>query len=297
MLKRGAGDTFLETEQTFHMGLGGRNQWDAHIHGNGRFVIDGWTFGMNNNLLTVAGGGVVTNGPIHVGFTYTGREGNYTNNVFEVTDGGAVYSTGEFRVGYSTSWTVSYNRCHDNSVRVASGTGKPSVWNSNNGNIVTGWQTAAPRENYFTTNNSLRLGFGGIVTNVNTVQIGNENAPDNRLSLEGGELFCNTLNIFDGNILAPALSPDGILPAQVAGTATCGVGAKVVPSITDDSAIGRYALVTADNIVLPHPDPNTMLAGLPENYVWRLRITKDAQTSSDTLWLTCSKPGTVFIIK
>ena len=254
-----------------------------------RFVCD--------NTVTVGTGGVLRNGQIQIAIIDFNDNCIITNNSLEITGGGFVSSSGNAQIGRIVNAERAYNHCNDNFALVKSDCETTSIWNLNRGNIHVGWQNATASATNETVRNSLRLGFGGIVTNVVSVMFGNEHAYDNRLSLEGGALWCDALTFDAYNTLAPVLSPDGIIPARVSGTAKFVNGAKVVPSVIDQT-YGRFALVTAKNIDLDGiADPNDLLRDTPENYTWKLRVIPDTGDETETLFITCGRTTTMLIIR
>ena len=260
-------------------------------------VVDYQDFTMNDNLLLVTAGGIITNGALQVGYADFGDNGTYRGNAVEILDGGVFHSAGDCVIGVSTQgWRD--DKTVDNTgnyVLLAAATATPSLWNLHNGNLTVGSQTPDTAENYATTNNALRIGYGGAVTNANHIRIGNANSTDNRLSLEGGALRCNNLTIAADNALAPVLSANGLLPARAGNTATLEPGAKIVAS-NPDNTVGRFPILNAPTINIAAPLDDPALLEAPDNYKWSLRLTNDPD-NTQTLHLTCSTLNTLITIR
>jgi len=167
--------------------------------------------------------------------------------------------------------------------------GKPSVLDLQNFNF--NFDQAACR---------LELCRGGVATNVNAVTVGaTAGRVGNRVRSTGGQLFCNTLTVNDGNSLAPVISMDGILPVVASTSATFAPGSKITPVHDDFNVQGRWMILKSPAITLPVGDPNdpAFFVAPSRKAVYKLTPGFDPADGMSALFLSCSKPGTIFMIR
>ncbi len=141
------------------------------------------------------------------------------------------------------------------------------------------------------TNCVLSAQAGGIVTNIATLNLGIDGFA-NRIALEGGQIFCDTLNVFPGNSLAPILTSAGIKPI-IANTATFQPGSLIAPENPQDIS-GKFPLLTATT--LNGLENLAFAESAPAKFEWRL-ISVNNPDATTTLWIRCFKRDAFFMIR
>ncbi|MCL1888460.1 MAG: hypothetical protein FWF96_06275 [Kiritimatiellaeota bacterium] len=139
--------------------------------------------------------------------------------------------------------------------------------------------------------NEIRLESGGVMDCAANMNI---NDAGNKITLEGGQLFCDTLVINSGNALNASLTPAGILPVVAAASATFALGAKISVS-SPDGTTGRFAILKAPAINIPVPLDDKDFFDAPENFACKLDLVEGEE--GQTLWLSLHKRGSFFMLR
>ena len=248
------------------------------------------------------GNKVIVNGPGSEFFS-SGRFYLHSNSGWLSAGDGGLVKTGpiRFRSGYNVAHGNSNpsGGGNNNLVRVAGAKdGKPATLDLQNNNFCLDTHHCV-----------LDLQTGGVVTNANVVQVGchqlddsrvhEELTADNTIQLAGGQLFCNTIILHPGNTLAPVINADAILPVVATANATFTEGSKIAPVHEDFNVQGRWMIVKSPAITLPVSDPDDPAFFVPPSRkaVYKLTQSFDPKDGMPALWLSCYKPGTIFMIR
>jgi len=153
--------------------------------------------------------------------------------------------------------------------------------------------------------NELHVLPGGVVKNANYIQIGNNRADDpdarygggtgNCVILEGGEIGCEILDAFKGNMLAPVVGSNGIKPLVATNHARFEEGSKIAPVHPDKKITGHFPILTAPEIFAPPLDDPGFFEPPANGMYWSLKMTEDQD--GQTLWLFCLQPPTLFLVR
>ena len=134
---------------------------------------------------------------------------------------------------------------------------------------------------------------GGIIDCGEAVlEIGKNNTLGNRVSIEGGEIFCGALKIHNGNFLTPVLTADGIKPIIAKDSVTFEAGAKIVVT-NPGEVLGKFALVKAHEINIA--SSLNVLLDAPVKYLCTLSL--EGEPGDQTLVLACFPPNTFIIVR
>ena len=192
-----------------------------------------------------------------------------SNNTIRVRDG--AYMSNRDR--YYNPFTV---RGVNHLIQVSSDLpGRPAVLEF----FANSWNNAVLLEGE---NATLSLQPGGIIKCGGILTLGSSKggATGNRVSLEGGELLCDALNVYAGNALATQLTAS-LQPLIAKTSVTFEAGAKIIVT-NPGNVTGKFALVKAPEITAPLNDPAFLDA--PPQY----KLTLEGKPGEQTLFLTCS---------
>ena len=223
-------------------------------------------FGGSTNTVHVTGSGSTFQ-------YYIGEmDGSYNNLV--ASDGGCAFIRGNkdsFRIS-GTGQTI----------RVSSVLSKqPGVINAQGGDL-----------NFTSPNGAIILQSGGVITNVANLGIGSGSFADSRVKLEGGQAFCNVLDVFSDNALEVVLQPNGTIQPIIADKYAWFLpGSKIIVTNRDKSGntTGRYPLITAPNIYFETELDDPEFLKTPKRYAGTLVVVNNAANNTQTLFLDCIK--------
>ncbi|MCL1910309.1 MAG: hypothetical protein FWG05_05180, partial [Kiritimatiellaeota bacterium] len=139
----------------------------------------------------------------------------------------------------------------------------------------------------------------GLIENGDILVIDNETryqviTTGNRLTLAGGATDCASITIGAGNALSPVFGRGEILPATATVRITLEPGAKIAP-VMPEKWTGRYAIMQAPEIngVFENPE----IIDPPPEHKLSWQLIRTTQNGVTTVWLNCSEPATLLIIK